>query len=505
MGPSRLFHKDRSQQSLLTTHDASEKRPYHVSPRESPLHSPGLPPPTVPPYDDDDDDDLVDEDQEPRSAPYHPDDVQNYQQPGRAPQPTRSISQRSPSAINTNNPTIQLVRAQYGAASTPASAIEAEEPDRYYYERPEPAPQPQKEDRRQKRRFFGLGSSSSKEPAKPANKLGRSRSVRGKEQYPEQSIEPQKPAHHHNNHHQHHHHYHHWGGSHVSPTVDDEEEDEGGAGLNPSHSHSAVNSAAAIEKDPLRSPGFPPPISHQDYTDDKAVKLFTNQNTGSRLPLDRPGSYQSSWERTPYQIQHNPYSESSQQQTTNSYHPSPASATSASGQTFPPRSQPEGLQQHWQDQDSRPSSRQSIELPPSTTSHPYGHHARANSSQASSASHMPGSMGPPPNQPQPPSRRSSEAQQSQLSLQSREPVSYQPYTQNSVLSLNAPSQHSTQLAPGGQAYRAQPSPMQGSEQGRNTPPPSRSRDDLSNMDVAQLLGRHDELRTFCISQVLLPL
>lgn len=32
-----------------------------------------------------------------------------------------------------------------------------------------------------------------------------------------------------------------------------------------------------------------------------------------------------------------------------------------------------------------------------------------------------------------------------------------------------------------------------SEQGRNTPPPSRSRDDLSGLDVQQLLARHDEL------------
>ena len=37
------------------------------------------------------------------------------------------------------------------------------------------------------------------------------------------------------------------------------------------------------------------------------------------------------------------------------------------------------------------------------------------------------------------------------------------------------------------------------QEGRSTPPPNRSRDDLSGLDVAQLLNRHDELRVYSIS------
>ena len=466
MGPSRLFHKDRSQHSLLNSQDANEKRQYHPSPIDSPLHSPGLPPPAGPPPEyDDDEEAILDEAEHDYARTYRQGDVLYAQQTSHGHHPTRSQSQRSPSLINTNQPTIHLVRPTHGAASTPSSAIEPEEPDRYYYQRPDPIPAPQKEDKRQKRRFFGLGSS--KEPAAPTNKLGRSRSVRAKEQYPEQHIESQNIKHTQ-------YHHHHWGGStHVSPTDDEEEEDEGGAGLHPSHHHSGLS-----EKDPLRSPGFPPPISHQEYTHGKSNQQAASQSPGTRKDLERQVSYQSPWERAAYQVV---------QQT----HPDSAP------QHFQHRSQQhESLHQHWQEQpDSRPSSRQSLEPPPSTTSHPYGHHARASSSQASSTSYMPGSMGPPQGQPQPPSRRSSEAQQSQQSGQSRDGLAYQPYNQGSNLSSNAPPAYSTQLAPQGQNPRggAQPSPMPG-DQGRNTPPPNRSRDDLSNLDVPQLLARHDELR-----------
>ena len=65
------------------------------------------------------------------------------------------------------------------------------------------------------------------------------------------------------------------------------------------------------------------------------------------------------------------------------------------------------------------------------------------------------------------------------------------------------NQYGNQLGVGnaqGGNYRGQaqqsPLPSQsGTEHGRaGTPPPSRSRDDLTNLDVSQLVSRHDELR-----------
>ena len=503
MGPSRLFQKDRSQHSLLNAQEANEKRsPYHASPNQSPLHSPSIPPSSGqhPQYDDEDED--LDEDDHSYGLPYRQEEAQQrYQQVnhphGPGYQPTRSQSQRGPpTSINTNQPTIHLVRPPHATSSTPASAIEPDEPDKYYYQRPEPNPPPHKEDRRQKRRFFGLGSS--KEQPTSSNKLGRSRSIRGKEQYPEPPPEivrqqqqqqhqqalsqaqaqAQAQAHHQSQLHQ-------WESAHVSPTDDEEEEEEGGAGLHPSIQSSLPG---LPDKDPLRSPAFPPPITHQEYTHGKSLQQSNNQ----RNTLERSTSYQSSWDRTAHHIQQQGQQETGQQQI---YQPSPSSITSNSGYSLQNRPQHESLQQHWQDPDSRPSSRQSLEPPVSNTSHPYGHHARANSSQASSStSYMQGSMGP----PQPPSRRSSEAQQSQQAGTGRDQLTYQPYSQTPVLGSNAPPAYSAQLAAQNQIPRGgpQPSPMQIGEQGRSTPPPSRSRDDLSGLDVPSLLQRHDELRKF---------
>ena len=486
MGPSRFFQKDRSQHSLLNTQEANA-RSYAASPTDSPQQSPGFPPPNAAPlphYED------SDEQGEFYNHPYRSEEAQYYNQPshGHHQGPTRSQSQRSPVSINTNQPTIHLVRPSQGYASTPASAIEPDEPDRYYYERA-PNPPPHKE-RRSKRSFFGLGSSKETPAQAPANKLGRSRSVRGKEQYPDQAVEAPRGHRHqlsNNN----------WTNTHVSPTTDDEEEEDGGAGLHPSHLQSAAGGPGPPEKDPLRSPAFPPPISHQEYTHGKTQSV-SNSNQSLRQP-DRQGSY-NSWERVPQQQAIHP--DSSQVQTPTSYHPSPASASSASGQHFHHHKSPsDAFREHLQD-DSRPSSRQSLE-PSLQSQHPYGHHARGSSSQASSASYMQGSMGPPPNQSQAPRRGSSETPGEQQRGQSRE-GNYQPYNQNiqgAVLPSNAPPQYSAQLAPQGQNYRggSQQSPM--TQQGniaeqdrRSPPPPSRSKDDLSNLDVVQLLARHDELR-----------
>lgn len=489
MGPSRLFQKNRSQHSLLNSQEANA-RAYAASPIDSPQQSPGFPPPTSAPppqYDEDEDDN--DDPGDGYGTPYHSEEARYYNQqpPVYRHAPTRSQSQRSPVSINTNQPTIHLVRPPQGFASTPASAIEPDEPDRYYYDRA-PNPPPHKE-KRSKRSFFGLGSSKEPSTQPPPNKLGRSRSIRAKEQYPESVVEPSRGHRHqlsHNN----------WTNTHVSPTTDNEEDEDGGAGLHPSHSHSTTGGPALSDKDPLRSPGFPSPISHQVHTHGK-TKSISLHNQGVRQP-DKQG-YNNSWERTgELEVAH---PDSSQVPTPTSYHHPPTSANSVSSQQLHHKSPSDAFRDHLQD-DSRPSSRQSFE-PSSQSSHLYGHHVRGSSSQASSASYIQGSMGPSSNQPQAPSRGSSEAPGELQRGQSRE-GNYQPYSQNiqgSVLPSNATPQYSTQLAPQAQNYRggSQPSPM--TQQGnlaeqdrRSPPPPSRSRDDVSNLDVAQLIIRHDELR-----------
>ena len=460
MGPSRrlFFNKNRSAQSVHNSRDTNEKASLQPSPVESPLHSPAFPPLGQYKEEEEEGEDQYD-------IPYRSEDPRHYQ----SGQPTRSQSQRSPSLINTNlpQPTIHLVGP---AHSTPSSAIDETSPDHFYRQVPAPNPPEHKEDRK-KRRFFGIGSSSKETTNNPAPaNLGRSISIRRREQLPKTLEELG-----------HHPSQHEWSSAHVSPTDDYEEEE--GAGLHPSR-----------DKDPLRSPGLPPSISHKDYSQRNSEQHNTSPSQVPRQPLDRQGSHDSSWARTLSNVHHRSYVNSAPQQT-----------STTSGQYYQ-RLQNDTLHQHWQEQQhSRPSSSQSLEPPP-LGQHPRNYdtnHTRAASSQASSLSqYTQGSMGPPP-QAQNSSRRPSEAQQQHPGEQGRE-GGYQPYAQTvqggSVLPSNAPPQYSG-LASQAQNFRtnSQASPMQqqgSSEQGRGTPPPSRSRDELSNMDIAQLLQRHDELREF---------
>lgn len=90
--------------------------------------------------------------------------------------PTRPQSHRLPTLLNTNTqPSISL-------HSTPNSAVEDDNPDRYYQQSPR-APVPKAEHK--KRRFFGLGGSSKEVPKDKTEKVGRSTSVRRKNQLQE--------------------------------------------------------------------------------------------------------------------------------------------------------------------------------------------------------------------------------------------------------------------------------------------------------------------------------
>ena len=493
MGPSKLFHKNRSSHSLLSSQDASDRARFQHSPSESPLNSPGFPPRSqyVDNKEDDDDDD---EQEEETPLPRFAEDPRPYQ----LGHPTRSQSQRSPSLLNTNlqRPTINLVGP---AHSTPSSAIDEAPPDSYYRQAPptlQPAQPAQKEDRK-KRRFFGIGSSSKDPPPGAASaKLGRSISVRKRDQLPDHHQEPTRqpvrPD---------------WPSTHVSPTDDYEQEQESeAAGLQPPPGVGNVALVGQQDKEPLYSPTYAASSAQQDYSHGKTA---TSPKQSRHHGPERQGSYESSWTRASSIVHHHhSHSEAAQQQQTpTSYHPSPVSATSTgSSRQLQHRSPNESLHQHWQEQiPSRPSSQQSLE-PPTQGQHSRVYespHARGSSSQTSSLSHYTQSSMGPPSQPQGPSRRPSEAQQHQQGEPGRE-GGYQPYAQaaqgGGVLQSNPPPSYTSTLNPQNPTYRgnSQPSPMPQSshEQGRSTPPPSRSRDDLSNMDYAQLQTRHEELRKF---------
>lgn len=483
-----LFSRgDRSQVSLAIQ-EANDKRSH----ADSPLHSPAFPPQAAPSprYDDE-------EEEQSYSLPYRSEEAKFY----RLGSPQRSQSQRVPSLINTNQPTIHLV-APHNSASTPSSAIE-DNPDRYYHQGPQGPPPPAHKAEPKKRRFFGLGTSSStkdsgKATGAPAQKLGRSISVRRKEQidpqtYADAGVRNTQQR---------------WSTS-EPPAEEEEEDDGGGAGLHTTHSYYSASSPQPPDKDPLKSPAFPPSVTHEEYIHGKTSQLGGTSISSSRYPLEREGSHQSSWEKTTQQVQKHWRGES--QQTPSSYHPSPSSATSTSSHLFAHRAPHEPLHQYYPDLNNRPPSQQSLEPPPPLhhprTSEPY----LSKQGQNQEPSCAQGSMGPPPTQQPPPNRRSSESTQQSQTPSGREGGVYQPYSQSvqqgQVLPSNAPPQYSAQLAPQGQSYRgsAQPSPMaqQHSDQGRSTPPPSRSRDDLSTLEPGQLLARHDELRMHTFSSKLL--
>ena len=87
--------------------------------------------------------------------------------------PTRSQSHRLPTLLNTTT------QASISLHSTPNSAVEDDNPDRYYQQAPRV---PVHKAEPKKRRFFGLGGSSKEINKDKPEKIGRSTSVRRKDQ-----------------------------------------------------------------------------------------------------------------------------------------------------------------------------------------------------------------------------------------------------------------------------------------------------------------------------------
>ncbi|KAI4285140.1 MAG: hypothetical protein L6R38_000890 [Xanthoria sp. 2 TBL-2021] len=495
--PSRaskhFFHKNRSQASLLSSQDPNGARPSSLaSPIDSPLHSPAFPPPDAAALHDE-----IEGQQ--YGHPYPAEDPRPYQTGF----PSRSQSQRTPPAhaspFNRPQPTIQLVGPSAGQQANPAQSVVDEDPDAYYHQAP--AAKSQKEEPK-RRRFFGLGSSSrdsnTSAPAPPAapQRLGRSISVRTKN-YPYQNppdsnsrpIQQRWPSE--------------SSGSTYPPPASEEDLDTG-AGL-PS---SASGPAPPIpDKDPLRSTDLAL-LNNGAYR--KPSLQGVTVDTNGRPQFDRKGSATSTTWDSPQSLHQYQRVQSDLHQLPPSYQPSPSSATSTSSHPLSARGQQEVLHHYHQElQTSRPPSQQSYGPPSPTQTYPArfdSHHSRLAQATAPAPSQIPGSMGPPQNQPSR-DRRSQDLAQQQQSHQgggTREGAGYQPYHQAGQAQgqpQGPPPAYSSQLGVSsqqGNSHRGpQPSPMAQQiigEQGRSTPPPSRSRDDLSGLDFAQLVARHDELQ-----------
>ena len=509
-----FFHKNRSQASLLSTQESNDKRSspsYHASPIDSPLHSPRFPSSSaVSPEGKDDEDDY----NFGQPSIYRPDETR-YHHPNNS--LARSQSQRSPPGNPANHqPTINLVGSPVG------HSIEAN-PDSYYLQALPAAPQ-QKEDSK-RRRFFKLGSSSTKEPSyhppQPATRLGRSVSVkRQSAQVPTDLDSYRQQA------------QQRWPSQSVAVTlspqpIDVEAEVKEDHTLRRAHIPSHEVGPPIPAKDLIPSPQHPhTPTQEAPYGKPPLQGVVTN--IPQRHPYERQSSVASLWETRSFQESPRAPSETFQRSTVyqtspssgvpsqlpQSYHSSPASATSTSSHPLPTRGLQDFRHQYrYEQQRDRPPSQQSSYEPPSPMQPGNRVYESHNEKQGSNRSSLnayttTNSMGPPPPPPsqQPQGRNSNEiAQQNQQQGFVKEGSGYQPYSQGvpgQSQSSNASNQYDTRLNVNqqNQQYRGtpQPSPLpaQATSEGRSTPPPSRSRDDLSNLDVSQLVSRHDELREF---------
>lgn len=479
--PRSFFHKN-SQASLL---DSTAGHSHQTSPIESPLHSPRLLQSVSP--------DLEGKDHcFGQPSVYRPDEGKYYYQV-----PVRSQSQRSPpdNSYHQPQPTINLVG--------PPPAVIDENPDAFYTHPSEPLAQTALKEDSKRRRFFKLGSSSSaKEPpihSPPTNR--RSISVRKKDPklsgdagvHPSnQQRRPIKAS------------------SVALPQalIDQETVEENQPGA----------LARQTQESPI-GPPLPPKNYQQEQTYNKPPLQGVNTNLPQRQPYERQGSAASRSLQQP-SLQSSPYqtspSSAISNQTLQSYQASPSSATSTSSHPLQIKGTQEVIQKYRHElQRERPGSQQSSHEPPSPI-HPAHrvlepYRERQGSNRSSLNTYAPSTMGPPPpSQQQSRGRHSDEMEQrNQPGPLPRENPGYQPYQQTPQgqgQPNNGQGQYGPQLAVNQQTqvYRgtpqASPLPAQTmNESGRNTPPPSRSRDDLSNMDVAQLQARHDELRKLAVA------
>lgn len=478
-----LFKPNRSQASLLS---AQESPSYQASPIDSPLQSPAFPPPSAVSS-------LDSEDREGKfGQPYDQDASRFYQ--GNGDIPRRAQSQRSHIGAQ---PTIHLVGSpQGGAASTRID----EDPDAYYYPQQEQQNQqqaPEKPEQKKKRRFFRSGKSSTlrdsvnNSASNPERGIGRSISVRRTDIGPRISTNSE---------------YHpdqqRWPLNSTSAPYSSagSEEEQGGAITDSLYGQIPEQLPPIPPKDPQRSQQYPPsPQKDRSYN---PSDFETSTTTSSQsYPGENPAPQQpSTLDRSSRPANHprNPSGDQSVQYQL--YQSVPTSASSTSSHPLPLRGSSDfAYPQPQFVQNSRPSSRESYQ-PPSPALDLAQFHQKTSSLQGVPV-YPEGSMPPASTQPHSAVRTGEPSQQNSQQASSRDPPNYQAYNHNGQANGAPTAQYGSQLNVNNQQggnYRGtpQPSPMVpqgGSDQGRSTPPPSRSRDDLTGHDLASLLAKYDEL------------
>lgn len=487
-----LFKSNRSQASLPTSQDP---RSQHASPIDTPLQSPAFPPPAL-------------------GFPTSYGEQQDLQRPDVAHYyqtviPTRSQSQRVPSSSYTGQPTIQLVRPPRSSAEAPS--FDEDDPHSFYQTPVTSNAKAEQEPKKSKRSFFGI-SHSSKETSptsvqQPSKSLGRSVSVRRKAP-PRSSPEAQQ------------YNQSQWPADQIANLrlTPSSHEEDGGARLDRFLQETAKPITTTPANGPLRSPIFPPSPPHTE-TPMRGPSQRINTDSTARQSFQRKDEYESPQREAglaqppPNQRDSaHPPTQQSQYQTfqtpppivSNTYHPVQSQRPDIKSQ--------HSFQQAQDNQRMRPPSQQSYEPPsPSTSYRAYEPQSEAPSQwvsvqQVSSSQYTQGSMAPPPAQP-PQARRSSDANlghaQSGPPQGGAHPPAYgQGQGQNPPAPIKTgqypgPPPTSNQQAGnyrGPPASQASVSQQNLGEQGRNTPPPGKSRDDVVGLDMAQLHARHDELR-----------
>ena len=493
------FKSNKSQASLLSSQSSTERGPYQPSPIESPLASPAFPPSSaasspLSPEDRDKDDSLA--------RTYESDAARFYQSnnSGRNVLHRSQSHRTSPSPRASFGPTINLVSPTQSGGGSPRID---EDPDSFY-QKTQVAPP--KTELKKKRRFLGLGSSSSSEkdtvvtpPLQSPRSLGRSTSVRrtvpeqliltntgpyqAHQQWPPGSTSAKFP----------------------SPILDEEREVEDNSSI--AYDRYLRNTPPIPPKDPPKSPLLIP-TQGPDYVYNDTSSPYSNPASSQLQPAEQGGSRAAAVDKASRTSNHprNPSAEVIPQYQV--FQATPSSVSSGSSHTLPSRSTqdlayPQPLFSH----SSRPSSRHSQEPPSPTHLQNSLFYQRTTSLQAGNL-HIEGPMAPPATQQHTGSRSQEFNQQNSQAQLTRSESNYQGYGQGGQgsqgnQSTQATGQYGTQLAVNNtqqaNSYRTTPqaSPMvqqnSNSEQGHNTPPPSRSRDDLSGLDVQQLLARHDEL------------
>lgn len=489
--PSRyhFFHKNPSQGSLLNNlHDPNERR----SQIDSPLHSPAFSPhsasasPSL--HDNNNNNNNNEESYRLARTDLHPEQAQQQTYPVPGATPTRAQSQRIARPSNHTQQQPSVYHSHGGGGVGPD-----EKPESSYYPPPPSATEPR--DNPKKRSFLsGLKSSttSTKDPViynnggSNAHKSLRHPSVRRKPQISTESNSQQRYS------------------SSIVSSPREEEQEVGGAGRNSSRLQPAEGPPPIPAKDPQRFPQFSNPHPEPQQPDlapsGGSISQDEVTNTLNRPELERQISASSAaledTSRSPQQpYRPQPELQNHQPQV---YLPSPESATSISNHPLLPRGAHDTLQQQYHKEISRSTSPQSFGPPSPIQPNP----RTVNNFQyiqGHTTTYPSGPMAPPPSQQPPQGRNSHDVQQRQKSTLSRDSSAYQAYTQGGQephQPSGAPQQYRGQLDanPPGANHRPSTQTSQSNVEGRSTPPPSRSRDDLAQLDPAQLLTRHDELR-----------